>query len=264
MMRVTILGCGASMGVPVIGCKCSVCASPDSRNKRTRSSIMIRIADKIIMVDASLDFRAQLLRERVYHIDALLMTHIHADHSGGLSDIVVLKTSRGDKIPVYADVVTMNQIVSAYSYFFVPNNVSAKWCEYGPINPMIVAPYERYEIDSSLNFIPVMQNHGLVHSIGYIFNDSFAYCTDVKAFPQKSVDMLKNKKLLILSCAKIKSTMGHASFSSCMEFIAELNPEMCVLTHMSHDFEYGEFAEKLKSFHCKIIPAHDGMEIDVG
>ena len=264
-MKITILGCGSSVGVPSIGCTCEVCVSDSVYNKRTRTSALVQKGDTSVLIDASPDLRFQALRNGFCSVDAVLLTHCHSDHSGGIPELQAFTPKGGIySIPVYSDFGTIAMVLACNAYMFVPSKPGAPWkkCHY------LTAHSIRHGVEfyiGELKIVPFKQHHGEINSNGFIFDDSIAYCTDVKSFPSESWDILKNKKVLILGCLRYQEVGAHAHVDLCIEWIKELKPSMAVLTHMSHDIDYNKVKEyvdaKLEGEGIKV--AYDGMCLEV-
>ncbi|MDB1135450.1 MBL fold metallo-hydrolase [Candidatus Anaplasma sp. TIGMIC] len=261
-MKVTILGCGPSVGVPSVGCDCAVCRSGHGYNKRTRTSALVEKGSTRILIDASPDLREQALRQNFHCLDAVLFSHCHADHSAGISELQAFAPKTGHSIPVYSDFGTLALLVASNSYLFIPNKPGAPWkkCHYlttQSVRHNVVFNVGEFEI------IAIKQHHGEISSNGFIFDGAVAYCTDVKAFPSASWELLKNKRILVLGCLRYQEVGAHAHVDLCVEWIKELRPEIAMLTHMSHDIEYTQLMQYLQDRlpGQKVIVAHDGLEI---
>ncbi|ACM49044.1 MBL fold metallo-hydrolase [Anaplasma marginale] len=264
-MKVTILGCGYSMGVPTVGCDCSVCSSDSAFNKRTRTSALIENGDVRILVDASPDLRAQALRHKLHVLDSVLFTHCHADHCAGIAELQAFNVGGGANcMPVYADYGTLSMLLASNAYFFVPGKPGAPWkkCHY------LVAHPVRYHTEffvGGCKIVSFKQIHGEVNSSGFLFDDDIAYCTDVKSFPQNSWDLLHNRRLLILGCLRYEEVAAHAHVDLCIEWIKELKPDTAVLTHMSHDLDYHQLTDYVKEKlpGGNVLVAYDGLELNL-
>ena len=264
-MKIAVLGCGSSVGVPSVGCDCCVCRSSDIRNKRTRTSALVEKGQTRVLIDTSPDLRVQALRQNFCTVDAVLFTHCHADHSAGIAELQAFVPKSGHAIPVYSDFGTMGLLISSNSYLFIPSDrQGAPWkrCHY------LIANTVRHNVGfrvGELGVVAIRQHHGEINSNGFIFDDALAYCTDVKGFPSESWEMLIGKKMLILGCLRYESGNAHAHVDLCAEWIKELKPEVAVLTHMSHDIDYDEVQVYMRDRlpGQKIVVAYDGLELIV-
>ncbi len=264
-MKVTILGCGPSVGIPTIGCECDVCISAlsDNKNKRMRTSALIEHEGTTILIDSSPDFRTQAITNHIRSIDAVLYTHPHADHCGGITELAAIEPKGGSKtLPIYGSISTLTSIISSYPQLFIPNTPNNPWnkCHYLIINR--IDYYTEFNI-GSCKIIAFPQIHGNIISTGFIFNNSVAYCTDVKEFPEKSWNVLKSKEslTLILGCIGYKEAIAHAHVDLCLKWTKELNPKRAVLTHMSHYIDYHTISDQLKTT-AQVIAGYDGLIIE--
>ncbi|KJV69537.1 MBL fold metallo-hydrolase [Candidatus Neoehrlichia procyonis] len=265
-MKITILGCGSSVGVPSIGCICQVCQSEVQYNKRTRASALIEYEGLNFLIDSSPDLRMQALNNKVDFVDAVLFTHCHSDHCAGIGEIQAFAPKNESKcIPIYSDFNTLCMLLSSYAYLFIPSRSSNPWkkCYYLTVN--VVYPYEVFYI-GKCKIISLKQVHGDVETNGFVFNDKIAYCTDVKFFPKKSFELLKNIEILVLGCLRYNETYAHAHVDLCIEWIKDLKPKIVVLTHMSHDIDYKdvkEYVDKHVGGDSKVIIAYDGLKLSL-
>ncbi len=253
IMKILFLGSGTSTGVPVIGCKCTVCSSDDPKNKRTRSSILITTDDKYILVDTTTDLRFQALANSIERVDAVLFTHAHADHIHGIDDLRSFNHIQGRPIPCYGNYDTMENIRHKFSYIF---NGSARsdWIPRLEIN-IISGEFFLY----GLRIMPLKIFHGEAAIFGYRIND-VAYLTDCSGIPDDTKRALQGTKLLILDATRYQPHPKHYGLTQAIEVIEELMPERAILTHLSHTFEHNKVNSELPS---GIELAYDGMEIEV-
>ncbi len=255
-MKVTVLGCGSSGGVPLLGCRCAVCASDDPRNKRTRVSLLVESGGKKLLIDTSPDLRIQCLRHDVTEVDAVLYTHAHADHLHGIDDVRSLNYHRNAAIDMYANPVTIDEITKRFSYIFTPRRPDYGW--YKPaLTPHVICAdntAERIQI-AGMDITVFPQRHGELTSLGFRFGD-IAYSTDANGLPEASFAALEGTRIWIVDCLRREPSPTHAHLEMTLAWIARVKPERAILTHMSHDFEYHEFSAELPQ---GIEPAYDGM-----
>lgn len=255
-MRVTILGCGSSGGVPLIGCGCAVCTSENPRDKRTRASIRVEAEGKTLLVDTSPDLRQQALRHGISRLDALVYTHAHADHLHGIDDIRAFNHAAQAPIPAYSNAVTLEEIRSRFPYVFRIPAKGAGW--FWPC-------LEAHEIGqdpftaAGLRVQPFEQKHGKYGSLGLRIGD-FAYSTDLNGLPEASKRHLTGLKLWIVDCLQFKPAPTHAHLELALSWIAEMKPERAILTHMGHEIGYEALRAQLPS---GIEPAYDGLSIEL-
>jgi phosphoribosyl 1,2-cyclic phosphate phosphodiesterase len=250
----TFLGTGTSTGVPVLGCTCETCTSDDPRDRRLRPSLLIEHAGQNIAIDLTPDFRYQMLRSGAARLDAVLITHDHADHTHGIDDVRPLNwVIRGD-IPMYAIEPVGRMLQSKFPYCFnpwpSPGCPSLAWQE--------IHWFERFEV-CGLPVLPLQARHNHGDVTVYRF-DSWAYCSDVKSFPDKSLAALRDLDLLILDALRPRPHAAHLSIDEALEVVERLRPKRTLFTHMTHDV--------LHDRESKLLPdgvtfAVDGLQVEV-
>lgn len=239
-MRVTLLGTGTSHGVPVLGCECGTCQSQDSRDKRTRSSAYVEIGDEVrLLIDTATELRLQALRNRVFRVDAVLITHHHADHIGGFDDIRRFNEIQRCEIPVYANQPAVQGIARMFPYIFDDQ------IQLGGGKPRI----KLHEVNAPFSvrgeeILPISVWHGRIPVFGYRIHN-FAYVTDCSSIPEKSMALLKNLDLLVLGVLRFRPHPTHLHLENALEIIGELGPRRCILTHICHDFKHDRMADFL-------------------
>lgn len=247
-LKMTILGSGTSTGVPQIGCHCEVCCSSDPHDKRMRQSALVEWHGKRILIDCGPDFRQQILRTGNAHLDALLITHIHYDHIGGLEEL------RGfSDCHVYARGDVIEALKRRLAYCFTEHPYPG------------VPHYKLIEINDHDSFdcagimvspIPVL--HYKLHILGFKIGD-LAYITDCKTIAPEQIEQLRGVKVLVINALRFKEHISHLSLSQALEIIKQINPGRVVLIHMSHDI--GLHAETSKLLPQGVELAYDGMKI---
>lgn len=254
-MQVTFLGTGTSGGVPLIGCQCEVCKSTDTRDTRLRTSIMIQEKDRIIIVDCGPDFRQQMLRENVRKIDAILMTHRHKDHTGGLDDIRAFNFINKKAIDVYCDEATELGIKEQYAYAFTETNYP-----YLPRMNFIRITDSSFQIlDFAITPITVM--HADMPVKGFRFGKDFTYITDAKTIAKEERDKIRGTKILALNALRETEHYSHLTITQAIEIIEDIKPETTYLIHMSHQFGLHRAMEKKFPSHIQL--SYDGLKIQV-
>ena len=253
--EVTILGCGSSGGVPLIGNIWGPCDPNDSRNIRRRVSILVKKNNKTFLVDTSPDLRMQMIDANVKDVDAVLYTHSHADHVHGIDDLRAFCWQRKDNnpLPIYSDQYTIDQITRRFDYAFEN--------KYGPAVPSLAANtigIGSYTIQG-INVEAIKQIHGKGFSLGYRF-DNIAYSTDVNNLPDESMKKLENLDLWIVDCVRYEPHYSHSHFDQTMSWINKLKPKKAILTHMGHWLDYNELNSKCPQ---NVEPGIDGMVITV-
>ncbi len=255
-MKVTILGCGASSGVPLIGCECAVCRSSNPKNKRTRVSILIEHKNTTILVDTSPDMREQCLRHSIKKVNAIIYTHAHADHIHGIDDTRGFNYQNNAPLDVYGDVTTLKQIQERFSYCFLPPKpAQTGW--YRPcLTPIPIEPPAAFTI-GDIEILPFWQTHGQSKTIGLRFGN-FAYSTDANGFPEASWEILKGIDIWIVDCLRYDPAPTHSHLSMTLEWITRAKPKSAYLTHMNHELDYDVLVRTLPE---NVFPAYDGLEI---
>jgi phosphoribosyl 1,2-cyclic phosphate phosphodiesterase len=252
-MKFTLLGTGTSTGVPSIGCECETCTSEDARDKRLRVSVLVEHDGQSVLIDTSSDFRQQALRQKLKRLDAVLITHCHADHIFGLDDIRPLNFRHG-ALGVYANERAWKDIRRIFQYVFEPSH-------YGGGLPQVVAHTvvagAPFSLSPRLQVLPLEVIHGRLPVIAYRFND-FAYVTDLNEIPPATMDGLRDLDVLLLDCLRLRAHPTHLSLERSLAYIAELRPRRAYLTHIAHDIKHARDSALLPD---GVEFAYDGMEI---
>ena len=249
------LGTGTSHGIPVIGCGCPVCNSPDPRNRRTRCSVVLGLPEGNLLIDTPPDLRTQLLREQIGLIHAVLYTHEHADHLFGLDDLRVFALYLGADLPVYCDSQVERRIRKAYDYAFDP--VTRQYPAGGvPRLDFRRLTGEPLEILGT-EVIPIPLRHGRYDVWGFRVGD-VAYCTDTNGIPPESVRLLEGLDVLVLDCLRHRPHATHYSLDEAIETARQLSPKRTLFTHMCHDLEHEATGAALPP---GMELAYDGMKI---
>ncbi|MFV0388003.1 MAG: MBL fold metallo-hydrolase [Pyrinomonadaceae bacterium] len=255
MMKVTFLGTGTSTGVPTIGCDCAICTSNDPRNKRLRVSILVEHAGKSILVDTSSDFRQQALTYGISYLDAIFITHCHADHVFGLDDIRPLNFRYG-AIGVYANEIAWQGLRQIYQYIFNPTHFGGGLPRLIPNTLYKGSPFM---FGTELEVTPLEVIHGKLPVIAYRFND-FAYATDLKSIPDDSFERLKNLDTLVLDCVRLRPHTTHLCLDEALEYICKLKPKRAFLTHLNHEIDYRRDSKLLPQ---NVEFAYDGLVLNI-
>lgn len=251
-MQLRFLGTGTSMGVPVIGCRCPVCTSDDPRNRRTRTSALLRIADQQILIDAGPDFRTQALAADLRHLDAVLLTHSHFDHVAGLDDLRPLTFHR-TAMPIYGSAQTLNEVRERFAYAFTETSV-------GSTRPSIeLVPVAASFHVGPVKICPLEVLHGTWTITAYRIG-GLGYVTDASAIPPASRRLLQNLDVLVLNALRYEPHPTHFSVEQAVAVIAELRPRRAYLVHMTHGIDHATTNALLPP---GVELAYDGLEICV-
>lgn len=238
-MRVTFLGTGTSQGVPVIACQCAVCQSTDTHDKRLRSSALIQFDDGTqIVIDTGPDFRYQMLREEVLHLDAVLVTHTHKDHVGGMDDVRAFNYQQQQSIPIYGTAITHEALKREFYYAFGEQ----KYPGVPRLELRHIVAGQAFRINAQ-SIIPIEVLHYKMPVIGFRIGD-FAYITDAKTIPDESKVLLKGVKTLVINALQEEPHISHFTKDEAIAFAEEIQAEMTYLTHISHRFGTHEDIEK--------------------
>lgn len=257
MMNITILGCGTSQGVPVIGCDCEVCKSADPRDKRLRTSILIQTEQTTICVDAGPDFRQQMLRENVQHLDAILITHQHKDHIGGLDDVRSFNFLQHISMPIYASSEAQEEIKREYSYAFVDKS---ELYPGAPTYNLIDIEDDKPIIINELTIEPIPLLH--LKMLCYAFRiGNFAYVTDFNYISENSLKKLEGVEYLIIEALRQEKHYSHISLPEAIDIANRLNVKKVWFTHISHSM--GKAEDINKTLPSNMMLAYDGLRITI-
>lgn len=257
-MRVTLLGSGGSAGVPEVGCTCDVCLSDHPRNKRTRSSLFVEKDGKHFLIDTSPDLRLQALRGQIKHVDAVLYTHEHTDHTAGIDDLRAFNKISDLAIDIYGNNTTLEALKNRFGYAFLPK---PEYAWYRPcLKPHILPDVPRHDFE--VKGVPITafeQQHGKVKTFGYRF-DGFAYSTDTDVLAESAFEALEGVDVWMVDCLRYTQSYTHSHLENTLKWIARVKPKKAILIHMAHDFDY----ERLKAeLPAGIIPGYDGITIEL-
>lgn len=258
-MRVTVLGCGGSGGVPIAdgtpGGNWGACDPSNPRNRRRRVSILVETEDTTILVDATPDLRDQLIDAAVERIDALLITHAHADHCHGIDDLRSLVRRQRAPIPTYMDARTRALLTQRFDYAFTsrqdPNDLYPALLEDRPIDGA-------FDIGDT-RVVPFVQGHGPETTLGFRFGD-VAYSTDVVSLDEQAFEALAGIRVWIVDCLRERPHPTHSHYAQTLEWIERVKPARAVLTHMNQDVDYEAYKERCPPV---VEPGYDGMVIEV-
>ncbi|QNH63687.1 MBL fold metallo-hydrolase [Hymenobacter sediminicola] len=255
-MTVTFLGTGTSQGVPVIGCHCAVCRSLDYRDKRLRVSVHVQTQGKSIIIDSGPDFRQQVLREHVDHLDALVFTHEHKDHTAGMDDIRAYNFKQQQDMPVYAEPRVLEQLKREYAYIFAEH----KYPGVPQVQTVpILSDTEQFDVQG-VAFQPIRALHYKLPVLGFRVGN-FSYVTDANHLSSAALDQMRGSDVVVLNALRHEKHISHFSLSEAVAVLEELAPRRAYLTHISHLLgRHRDVEATLPDF---IRLAYDGLRLEV-
>ena len=252
---ITFLGAGTSQGIPMIGCDCPVCTSADPRDNRLRCSALIRFEGKTFLIDAGPDFRQQMLREKIAHLDAILLTHNHKDHTGGLDDVRSFNYLEHRSFPIFCEAHVFDSLKKEYYYVFDEK-------------PYPGAPEMDIHLITSLPFAidgvpvtPIRAMHYKLPVLGFRFGDC-AYVTDANYIPESEFDKLRGLQVFVLNTVKRGHHISHYALEEALEVCRRVGARQSYLTHLSHMLpRHAELTEELARLPFSVRPAYDGLTV---
>jgi phosphoribosyl 1,2-cyclic phosphate phosphodiesterase len=254
MIEITFLGTGTSNGIPMIGCDCPVCTSTDPRDRRTRTSAVVHLDNRNILIDTATELRIQALDNNIDRIDAVLFTHAHADHLGGFDDLRRFNELGQAHLPVYAAPETARLLQERFGYAFVD-----QFPFYGGKPDLNL-----HEFTDAFNLFgctvtPIDATHGrwIVH--GFRFGP-LVYLTDAKGISEESLDRMRGAKVLVLNALRQRQHPTHLSLREALDVIADVQPEQAYLVHLSHEMSHADASAELPP-HVEV--AYDGLRVRV-
>lgn len=252
-MKITFLGTGTSQGIPVIGSDHPVCLSKDPRDNRLRVSVLVAWDNYNYVIDCGPDFRQQMLTHNVRHLDGILFTHEHADHTAGIDDIRPFFFQQGD-IPIFGHERVIASLKHRFDYIFADEN------RY-PGAPAVQINKVRNNLPfkiGNIMAVPIEAFHNRLQVFGYRIKD-FVYLTDVKTIAGDEIDKLKGVNLLVINALKLEKHHSHFSLQEALEFVARVAPEQAFLTHISH--EMGFHDEVQRKLPKNVYLAYDNLTV---
>jgi phosphoribosyl 1,2-cyclic phosphate phosphodiesterase len=254
-MKVTVLGCGASWGVPAIGPDWGRCDPADPRNRRRRGSLLVESRGRAILIDTSPDLREQLIDARVSRLDAVLLTHAHADHLHGIDDLRMISQRAGHAIPFYSSGPALAEAEQRFGYAFRP---------VVPGKPVYRPALAAQEIDgpftaAGLPIVPFTQSHGFSQTLGFRIGP-VGYSTDVVELDDDAFAALAGVELWVVDCLRREPHPTHAHLAKVLGWIERLKPRRAVLTHMDQSLDYRELSAELPE---GLQPGHDGLTVEL-
>lgn len=252
MMRIVFLGTGTSTGIPEIGCQCEVCTSRDPRDRRLRASILVETGGKRILIDCGPDFRWQVITNKIYHLDAVLVTHEHYDHVGGLDDLRPFCREKG--VDIYAEENVAEAIKTRIPYAFREHKYP------GVPNLALHTIDTRPFTAAGVTVIPIRVMHAKLPILGFRIG-KMAYLTDLKSLPYEEYAKLENLDVLIIDALRKGEHPSHASLDEALAVVREIRPRDAYLIHMSH--RIGLHAVVEKELPSRVYYSYDGLSVDI-
>jgi len=250
-MKITFLGTGTSTGVPEIGCQCEVCTSKDPRDSRLRTSAVVETEGKRILIDCGPDFRQQMLANNISQLDAVLITHEHYDHVGGLDDLRPVGRNHGMKI--YAEENVATAIETRMPYAFGPKKYPGV-----PNFELIRITTEPFQA-AGIPIIPIRLMHGCLPIVGYRIGN-MAYLTDLTSIPDTEFEKLKGIDLLVIEALRKGAHPSHEGVEEALVNIQRIQPKKSYLVHMEH--RAGLYANIEKELPPAVHYAYDGLSVE--
>ncbi len=254
-LRVTVLGSGTSQGVPVIACECRVCKSTDLRDNRLRSSILISAEEQNYIIDTGPDFRSQMLRENIKSLRAVLYTHEHKDHLGGLDDIRAFNYRESRKMELFSTERVYQAIQKEFHYIFSENRYPGipeiAWNE---------IKLETFKLPDGPLVTPIQVMHYKMPVFGFRIAD-FTYITDAKTISDEEIEKVKGTKILIVNALHHSPHLSHFNLEEALRFVDIIQPEQTYLTHISHLFGLHEEIEA--DLPKGVNLAYDGLAFEI-
>ncbi|MBI4365274.1 MAG: MBL fold metallo-hydrolase [Deltaproteobacteria bacterium] len=252
-LYVTMLGCGTSTGVPVIGCPCAVCTSTDAKNRRMRASVSVEYGGRTVLFDTSTDLRQQALQFGLRRVDAVFYTHHHADHVNGIDELRAFNFLQQATIPIFANAQTMRRIERYFEHIF-SDAVTAG----GKANVLPTIVDGRPITVHGMTVQPIPLVHFEAEVTGYRIGP-FAYLTDCKAIPETSWPLLAGVTHIILDCLRHETHISHMNVAEALEVVERLRPVRAVFTHMNHEMDYATASRALPP---GVELGYDGLVIE--
>jgi phosphoribosyl 1,2-cyclic phosphate phosphodiesterase len=253
-LKVTFLGTGTSIGVPVITCDCPVCQSDDPRDKRFRTSVLVETQGLTIVIDCGPDFRIQMLREHVANLDAVLFTHEHRDHIAGLDDVRAFNYVLNKKIDIYGTSQVMEAIRTEFPYIFSESRYFG-----APQLTIHTIGIEPFTV-KGLEIIPITVLHEKLPVTGFRIGD-FTYITDASYIAPGELEKVRGSRVIVLNALRNSKHVSHFSVGEAVDILKNLGPEAAYLTHLSHFVGlHEEVNQKLPHF---IELAYDGLVLEI-
>lgn len=258
-MRLTFLGTGTSQGVPTIGCRCEVCRSTDPRDTRLRTSAMVEVGNVRMIIDAGPDFRYQMLRTGVRHINAILLTHEHKDHTGGIDDVRAFNFVDFPvihRVDIYATARTAACVRKDFDYAFAED----KYRGVPEIELHEFDPSKPFEVNG-VEIVPIRGQHSDRFEVTGYRIGRLAYLTDFKQIEESEIEKLQGVEVLVVNALRWREHVSHFTVEEALQLIERVKPHRAYLTHMSHDI--GLHAHSAERLPQGVELAYDTLTIEI-
>lgn len=256
MNSITFLGTGTSQGIPIIGCSCEVCTSADPRDNRLRSSALVRFEDHTFLIDAGPDFRQQMLREKITHLDAILLTHNHKDHTGGLDDVRSFNYLEKRSFPIYCEAHVLESLKKEYYYVFAEKPYPG-----APEMDVHLITSLPFEIDG-IPIVPIRAMHYKLPVLGFRFGNC-AYVTDANYIPESEFGKLQGLDIFVINTVRRGHHISHYALEEAVEVCRRVGARHSYLTHLSHMLpRHANLSQELAALPFSLQPAHDGLTVE--
>ena len=252
---ILFLGTGGSMGIPVIGCECSVCQSPSPFNKRLRPSLLLSFGGKKIIIDVGPDFRYQALKYGIKTLDGIILTHTHFDHIAGIDDVRIYCFQQKKPLPCLLSNETLEELKIRYHYLMPPHEKEEEYKTKLAFQ-ILSGDFGTTTFQGmKIKYVSYLQMNMKVN--GFRFGN-IAYITDISRYSQDILDVLKGVEILIISGTSFKKSRGHITLEEAMELAGKVEASQTYLTHITHETDHEKMKQKLPS---NIELSYDGLEL---